>query len=203
MVRLTVVYDNDVYREGMRSDWGFSCLIETDERTILFDTGANGDILLGNMEQLHIDPAQLDLVFLSHDHMDHTGGLRRLQEIVPKIEVYQPNFASRPKEFRPGLITTGLLSNIEQSLILRRGSEDALIVIVGCSHPGLRTILDAAREYGPIDTVIGGFHGFNHLEALQDVGLVVPCHCTQQKQKILDLYPESSIACGAGRVIER
>jgi 7,8-dihydropterin-6-yl-methyl-4-(beta-D-ribofuranosyl)aminobenzene 5'-phosphate synthase len=46
MVKLTIVYDNEVFQKGLRSDWGFSCLIEIEGRKILFDTGADGKILL-------------------------------------------------------------------------------------------------------------------------------------------------------------
>lgn len=35
-IGITILYDNYVYTEGTRADWGFSCLIEGMERTILF-----------------------------------------------------------------------------------------------------------------------------------------------------------------------
>ena len=55
-MKLTIVYDNVVYKKdiGLKSDWGFSCLIETEDETVLFDTGTEGDILLNNMERLGI-----------------------------------------------------------------------------------------------------------------------------------------------------
>ena len=43
-ITLTVVYDNYTLAEGVWNDWGFSCLIEGTDRTILFDTGARGDL---------------------------------------------------------------------------------------------------------------------------------------------------------------
>lgn len=45
---LTVLYDNTVYQEGLQAEWGFSCLIEGAEKTILFDTGGNPQILKSN-----------------------------------------------------------------------------------------------------------------------------------------------------------
>jgi len=44
-ITMTILYDNYIFKEGTRSDWGFSCLIEGFEKTILFDTGTSGDIL--------------------------------------------------------------------------------------------------------------------------------------------------------------
>ncbi|MBW1613717.1 MAG: MBL fold metallo-hydrolase, partial [Deltaproteobacteria bacterium] len=48
-MKITLIYDNDVYKEGLQADWGFSCLVEIENTpTILFDTGTNGSILLSN-----------------------------------------------------------------------------------------------------------------------------------------------------------
>jgi len=56
-VKITIVYDNKVWKEGLEADWGFSCLVEDEKaQKILFDTGANGRILLSNMKKLDIDP---------------------------------------------------------------------------------------------------------------------------------------------------
>ena len=200
MVKLTVVYDNEVFQKGLRSDWGFSCLVETNDRNILFDTGADEEILRYNMDKLNIDPKNMDAVFLSHDHWDHTGGLQCILEAKPDVEIYRPDLSSSPREFLPGLVTTGLLANIEQSLIIK--TKKGLVVIGGCSHPGLENILDVAREQGKIQAVIGGFHGFDKFDALGDIPLTIPCHCTQHIQKILDLYPKRSERGGVGKTIE-
>lgn len=41
---LTIVYDNNGYDQRLETRWGFSCLIEGLEKTILFDTGGDGVI---------------------------------------------------------------------------------------------------------------------------------------------------------------
>ena len=65
-MKITLIYDNEVYREGLRADWGFSCLVEVeDQPRILFDTGANGKILLGNMEKLDIEPEAVSYTHLT------------------------------------------------------------------------------------------------------------------------------------------
>ena len=68
-MKITIVYDNVVSRPDLAADWGFACLVETEGHTLLFDTGAKGTILLGNMEKLNIDPSIIDAVFISHNHL--------------------------------------------------------------------------------------------------------------------------------------
>lgn len=72
---IRVLYDNNVFDQACGSDWGFACLISGTEKTILFDTGAKGDLLLANFEKMKLRPADVDLVVISHNHGDHTGGL--------------------------------------------------------------------------------------------------------------------------------
>ena len=51
-MKITIIYDNDVWKEGLKADWGFSCLVEIKNTPkILFDTRANGSILLSNMKE--------------------------------------------------------------------------------------------------------------------------------------------------------
>ena len=45
------------------------------ERTILFDVGPYADLWLANAARLEVDLANIDLVFLSHWHFDHSGAL--------------------------------------------------------------------------------------------------------------------------------
>ncbi|TRZ67520.1 MAG: hypothetical protein D4Q77_02940 [Methanothrix sp.] len=75
-------------------------------------------------------------------------------------------------------------------------------MIVGCSHPGVGTILDAASRFGKVRALIGGLHGFNDLEMIEDLELVCPTHCTAQISQIRSRYPEKYLKGGAGRVIE-
>ena len=43
--------------------------------TVLFDVGPYGEVWLANAERLDIDLATIDVLFLSHWHWDHTGGV--------------------------------------------------------------------------------------------------------------------------------
>lgn len=91
IVVLTVVYDGNSYLEGLETAWGFSCLVEGKEKTVLFDTGGDGDMLLRNMSRLGIDPGIINTVVISHAHGDLTGGLSRLLRSNPGIEIYLPS----------------------------------------------------------------------------------------------------------------
>ena len=93
-LQMTVVYDNNAFDENLKADWGFSCLIRGLEKSVLFDSGTNGKILLSNMEKLGIHPGEIDTVFLSHEHKDHTGGLEALLNLNSRVEVWLPNFFS-------------------------------------------------------------------------------------------------------------
>jgi glyoxylase-like metal-dependent hydrolase (beta-lactamase superfamily II) len=74
-ITVTILYDNTTAVEGVQADWGFACLVEGLEQTILFDTGTKSEVLLHNAQVLGKDLAQVDVLVLSHDHRDHTGAL--------------------------------------------------------------------------------------------------------------------------------
>lgn len=55
-------------------EWGYAALIEVDGHKILFDTGNKPKTALQNALDLNIDLSDVEDVFLSHNHSDHTGG---------------------------------------------------------------------------------------------------------------------------------
>jgi 7,8-dihydropterin-6-yl-methyl-4-(beta-D-ribofuranosyl)aminobenzene 5'-phosphate synthase len=95
--RLTILYDNNSYDHRLKSSWGFACLIEIEGKTVLFDSGGDGEILFYNMRVLKKDPKTINLIVLSHIHGDHTGGLWGILREKPTLEVYIPE--SFPREF--------------------------------------------------------------------------------------------------------
>ena len=88
--RITILYDNTVLTPGTKADWGFSCLIEGADETVLFDTGTQPDILRHNLETLNIDIDRVDKVVISHEHGDHTGGLWYFLGQRAGVPVYFP-----------------------------------------------------------------------------------------------------------------
>ena len=208
LFRLTVLFNNVPFRADLETGWGFSCLIEGPEKTILFDTGANGDTLLSNMHRLGLNPGIIDAVVLSHIHGDHTGGLRALLNLKSDITVYTPGSVpqsflrevqnlgaavetvSGPRKLMDDVYSTGEMGSAirEQALIL--DSREGLVVVTGCAHPN---VADMARQAAtflekPIYLLTGGFHLGGSSEAqirkiiarLKALGVkkVAPSHCT-------------------------
>lgn len=178
-LKITVIFDNNPFRPGLTTGWGFACLITGTEKTILFDTGADGAVLLANMQKLGIDPAAIDIVVLSHAHRDHVGGLEGLLAVNPAVTVFLPrsfsaSFKNRLRQagirtteiygFAPicdRVYSTGELGvdPIEQSLLVHGGT--GIVVITGCAHPGIVKILTRSKKLlqdGEILLAMGGFH---------------------------------------------
>ena len=206
-VKMTIVYDNNEYDPRLRTAWGFACLLERGDLTLLFDTGGDAVTLRSNMETLGLDPTEIDIVVLSHIHGDHTDGLGGILAVNEETTVYLPrSFPSRfkeqvktharvvevhePVEIAEGIYTTGELGAriIEQSLVLVTGR--GLVVITGCAHPGVVNIVAKAKEITneEVYLVMGGFHLGEASEAaiggivedFREMGVqkAAPCHCS-------------------------
>jgi len=233
-LRLTVVFNNEPYMQGLETSWGFACVIEGLTQTILFDTGGDGQILLANMKKLGIDPGIIELVGLSHFHGDHTNGLENFLETNPAVTVCMPQSfpdsfqrgvknlgavvktISGPELLFDGVYTTGEMGQaiIEQSFIL--DTPRGLVVVNGCSHPGIDRIVRKAKQICNKDIylVLGGFHlGQASEERIQEiirtfkelgVKKVGATHCTGDKaiELFRRAWGDDYVDCGCGAVIE-
>ncbi len=178
------------------------------EKTILFDTGGDGLLLLRNIKALGIDPRHINLIFLSHLHGDHIGGLWNVIKKNPKVTIYIPksfsdSFKKKVKDYGikmvevhqsikicEGIYSTGEIGKCikEQSLIIH--IDKILILITGCAHPGVVEVVNKAKDLMKKDIIlaIGGYHlcGKSNAEIesiisdFKKLGVrnVAPCHCT-------------------------
>jgi 7,8-dihydropterin-6-yl-methyl-4-(beta-D-ribofuranosyl)aminobenzene 5'-phosphate synthase len=212
-MKITIVYDNCLSKPGLRTGWGFSSLIEVGGAPpLLFDTGADGAALLYNMKELGINPRQIGTIVISHAHGDHTGGLASVLELNKDAEIYVPasfwgtipqrklTIVDTPVQILEAVFSTGELQGIEQSLTVK--TAQGIVVVVGCSHPGVGLILDVAAQYGKVYGIIGGLHGFHDFSRLEGLSLICPCHCTQYKSELRRLFPRQYVGCGAGLELE-
>ncbi len=69
-ITLTTLCENTAGKPGFLAEWGLSILVETEETTILFDTGKSS-VALANADTLGIDLRKIDKIVLSHGHHDH------------------------------------------------------------------------------------------------------------------------------------
>ncbi|MCK4631131.1 MAG: MBL fold metallo-hydrolase, partial [Bacteroidales bacterium] len=218
-VKMTILYDNYVFTEGTKTAWGFSCFIEGTEKNILFDTGGEGEILMHNIDKLNINPESVDIIVISHNHWDHTGGLFTFLEKKSGIPVYLPHsfpkefidkvkdakatviLTNEPVEICKDVFSTGEIEGPvnEQSLIVK--TNKGLVVVTGCSHPGIVNIIKRVQEImgEEVYLVFGGFHLMKHSE--KDVKEIISqfrklgvkkcgaTHCTGDKQ--INLFKEA------------
>jgi glyoxylase-like metal-dependent hydrolase (beta-lactamase superfamily II) len=73
--------DVEYVRPGMAA----AHIIEQDGRAAFVDTGTTHSVpyLLAALDELHIDRAAVDFVFLTHVHLDHAGGAGALMRALP------------------------------------------------------------------------------------------------------------------------
>lgn len=65
----------------------FAQYLLRDERSLLVDTGivsTPDDVILPALRELHLDPANLDYVLISHADVDHCGGNAALRRAAPR-----------------------------------------------------------------------------------------------------------------------
>jgi len=245
---VTILAENNVEKRDLLAEHGLSLYFKYNGKEYLFDTG-QGKVLFGNAKKLGIDLKEIDTIFLSHGHDDHTGGLKELLKLKPEVrvfahsEVFMGKYKKIGKELEfigtalqkselenfeaaennspaaPGIYNTGVIQaepkdytnpryvvkendkekidlfNDDTSLYLE--SESGIVILLGCSHKGVKNIIDQIRtEVGDkkIRAIIGGMHlkraGSDKIEDLIkyfaqiDFELLVPIHCTGREAAV-------------------
>jgi 7,8-dihydropterin-6-yl-methyl-4-(beta-D-ribofuranosyl)aminobenzene 5'-phosphate synthase len=235
--KVTTIVDNNVFKKGLASSWGLSFHVETctndKKHSVLMDTSGSFQAFIENTSKLGLNLSEVEAILISHWHGDHCGALSQVLPLIRRsAPVYTPSAStsgireimnangepvvcSRPKEFTDGLMSTGEIPNgISEHSLLVNVKNRGLVVLVGCSHPGIINILKHAQKVSDVDkiyAVIGGFHISSVGEGMRvgeflyelDVELVSPCHCTSNvaRQGIAKIMNERCIENGSGKII--
>jgi len=122
-LNLTVLVDNNTFIDRyFLAEPGVSYFIEVDDKRILFDCGYS-DAFIRNAQKIGIDLLDLDMIVLSHGHLDHIWGLFHLIQLYtearleglackrPQLLAHPGVFASRTSH---GLNEIGSLFTPEQ-----------------------------------------------------------------------------------------
>jgi 7,8-dihydropterin-6-yl-methyl-4-(beta-D-ribofuranosyl)aminobenzene 5'-phosphate synthase len=208
--QITILYDAFGTDAAMKKDWGFSALVEIAGKRIIFDTGNDADIFAANVKAKGIDLTKIDFVVLSHRHSDHMAGLNYVLSVNPTVKIYAPKegfgiygsslpssfeLIDKTTEIAPGITLIALVSDAPgtkelKELSLAVNTPDGMVLVVGCAHPGIERIVEAAATINPkIRLIAGGFHLVvapddviaKAVAALKDrfkVEYIAPGHCT-------------------------
>lgn len=219
-LKITTLVEDTCPKRPFYGEHGLSLLVETDKYKILFDTGFSGEVLIHNLTKLEIDLKQINAFVLSHNHNDHGGGINRIVdtikdkpmycasnfhegEIIESSEIAQKisniNYATTQKEIFPGIwipkereSTTNAKKPTKEINLVINLENKGLVIIVGCSHHGLKNIInDALNLFDskiPLYGLIGGLHLKDNspeeinqiLDDLQKYNfqVITPNHCT-------------------------
>ena len=77
----TLIENSPDDKKELINEHGLSLYIEADGLNILFDTGQTGDFIK-NARILKKELSSLDYIMISHGHYDHSGGLKKLVNLL-------------------------------------------------------------------------------------------------------------------------
>jgi len=212
-VTIKVIATGSTREERADGNWGLSLLVGD---ALLFDTYGVPAVFQRRLQEEGIDVSAIRDIVISHDHWDHTCGLwsimlrtkgcrvhvcpRASNALVKNIELFggTVNSCGEFQLIRDGWVSTGELpaayngnSLYEHALVLK--SPLGPVVVTGCAHPGICSILEKVRHWSGsgIYLVLGGFHLLDAADAeileiiarMKDLGVanVAPTHCTGER----------------------
>ena len=258
------------------------------EKNILFDTASDAEPVLHNMNLLGINRKEIDIIFLSHSHFDHTGGLAEILKEIdkadvpviahpeifnisiipePYLEPYRSSIylnqglsvknmrknvedlggrwylARDPLRLMPGVMTTGEISaddkvdfekrpninlldlkdgklvpsQVRDDISLCVNTEKGLVIITGCAHAGIVSIVKKSISISGNDNVyaiLGGFHLLHArdqqidktITGLRDLSVkeIYSGHCTgtEAEYRMKNIFKDRFKRLHSGKIIE-
>ena len=85
-MKVICLMENTIGNELCQSEHGLSLYVETENHVVLIDTGASG-LFIENAKMLGVDLSKVEIVFLSHGHYDHGGGILAFHKINPEAKI--------------------------------------------------------------------------------------------------------------------
>ncbi|MCC6815931.1 MAG: MBL fold metallo-hydrolase [Saprospiraceae bacterium] len=176
---------------NFKTEAGVSYLIKAGNQTILFDLGYNAkeeepSPLLYNMQKLGVSLNDINMVFVTHNHFDHVGGIKWMKKNtfslgntqidLGKKRIFTPIDMQYPGQTpintqTPQILDIGIatIGTIPAELIIGRIDEQALainikdkgiLLVVGCSHQTIPKIIKRTQDIftEPIYAIVGGLH---------------------------------------------
>jgi 7,8-dihydropterin-6-yl-methyl-4-(beta-D-ribofuranosyl)aminobenzene 5'-phosphate synthase len=234
-LEIRVIYDNTSAREDVPADWGFAAVVTVRGRRVLFDSGTKPDLFLSNLANMGVEPGSIEAAMISHQHPDHRNGIQRLYPLHRRMRVHfldafyprayeeaaavglRPRREAGPFELVPGAHSTGMIEGDPHEQSLAVETSQGIVLLVGCSHPGIVKIVETVRRQRSVDEiflVLGGFHMFQQQEEqiriqiarLRELKVrrVMPAHCSGDLAKDLfrEAYGENFEPLGAGKVVK-
>ncbi|MBS7268788.1 MAG: MBL fold metallo-hydrolase [Candidatus Freyarchaeota archaeon] len=235
-MKITTIVDNNTLSRDLQSTWGLSILVSVTVKdklfNILMDTSGSVPTFFHNIDKLGINLQNIDAIFISHRHGDHCGALPQvLQSIAKPVMVYVPSFRFFDTDYLqklggiqvatdkatvlfPGGMSTGDVGRgLSEHALIVNVKNKGLMIITGCSHPGVVEIIRKASELSEVSRVYGIMGGFhisgseakrvaNYLKEIA-VKMVSPAHCTDKEAKeiIKQKLEKEYISNGSGLVI--
>lgn len=122
-MRITALVENTAKTGDLIKRHGLCIYVETTRHKLLFDVGPD-DTFLRNAETLGIDISAVDIVIISHGHVDHGGGLAHFLEHNDKAKIYIHREAFEPHYSK--LLITRVNIGLDKSL-----AENERVTLVG------------------------------------------------------------------------
>jgi 7,8-dihydropterin-6-yl-methyl-4-(beta-D-ribofuranosyl)aminobenzene 5'-phosphate synthase len=88
IIKRPMPVENNQIKTSIQAEHGFASVVSVTRagrtRSMIFDFGFSGDGAARNAETLRVDLTQVEVLALSHGHLDHTGGMGELVRRIGK-----------------------------------------------------------------------------------------------------------------------